>query len=732
MRRSTAALVAVTLTVTAAPSVSSAFAGTPAAGSATVTATAPSLAPAVDDRPNVVLITTDDQTVADLDHMPFTRRFLGDQGVTFANAISPFPLCCPARATILTGQLAHNHGVLSNKGPEGGWQAMRELEPRSLPVWLERAGYRTSFAGKYLNQYGTGGSLEVPPGWTDWRAATKRVYDYYGNVVNENGTLVDRTGEYQPQLAQAATADAIRSATTLGQPFFVWQSDLAPHRACPRGPKGGCRWKPPPGAPQDEDRFTKLPLASQKKASFDERVMVDKPDRLRKRDPLSVGQVKSHIANHRGRVRSLQAVDRNVRATVRLLERLGQLDNSYVILASDNGFLLGEHRFGGKILPYEESLRIPMLMRGPGLPTGRKVRRTVSLVDVAATIAQVTGAKPQLRLDGKSLVDVATGASGYQAVGIEAGSVLGAKAGNRFYEGVRTKRYTYVEYPGSGEAELYDRRRDPQQLVNVAYRGTHRATRRAMRDLLAQTRTCAGDECHTVSGSVPAPKKAQAAVHPDELGSLGRSRQVVTVTAARQRASTGRAVAWEKRGRAWVVRRRFDVRLGRAGVDLDPVPRAQDSTPAGTFAVRRAMGLRRDPGTALPYDRVDRNDRMSLDPQSRDTFNVVQPFRSAKATWRAKFEEVFSKRPKVYRHALNLNHNVPRKVSWAPGRRQREADRPARPRLGSLLVHAGNRVPGQGWVAIPRKRLTWMLRWMQPTRHPKVVLGTPKYLRRHL
>lgn len=705
---------------------------TPAEAAAPVHA--PAQAPQT--KPNIVLITTDDQTVSDLRHMPYTRSLLGAEGTTFNDAVSPFPLCCPARATLMTGQHAHNHGVLSNVAPHGGYQKLRPLNPQTLPNWLQRAGYRTVFAGKYLNGYGYGDKTEVPAGWDDWNGAVDGVYNYWGTSVNHNGEVIDQTGRYIADLTQDVTERTIEQGESSNQPFFVWQSNLAPHGAChPKVYDQGCRWSWPMPDDEDENRFTALPLNTQRHPAFNERVVADKPSFVEGLETFSPERVQRLANGHRYRVRSLQAVDRNVRDTVEQLRATDQLDETLIIFSSDNGYLQGQHRWNGKTLPYEDSLRIPMLMRGPGVPAGATVSETTSLVDIPATIADVAGAEPMLKLDGQSLVDVANGAPGYGAIAIEAGSVFDAIEGGYFYTGVRTRRYTYLEYPQTGERELYDRKRDPGQTVNVAYRPTHRDTRRALAEMLTRLRGCAGEECRTVSGRVPAPEPAQGPVHPDELAAGADATQLVTVTGRDWSSRRGTAVAWEKRGDSWRrVRGPLEVQLGRRGMavtELGGLPRGK--TAAGAFDIERAFGIRPDPETVLPYRQVDKDDRWAYDPEAPRTFNVLQLSRSDRATWRERLERVFWDYRGRFQYGAVLDHNLPSQIFWDPTLRQRMARMPADVRDGSLLLHTGDRLSGHGWVTMPTRDLRWLLRWVSAsTGDAKVVVGTPGYLREHL
>ena len=150
-------------------------------------------------RPNVVMIMTDDQTVESMRVMPNVKALLADQGVTFDNSFVSYSLCCPSRATYLTGQYAHNHGVMGNAAPNGGYYKLDSTN--TLPVWLQRGGYQTMHIGKYLNGYGTRNADEVPPGWGLWYGSVDpTTYRFYNYTLNENGRTVNYgtgTANYQ-------------------------------------------------------------------------------------------------------------------------------------------------------------------------------------------------------------------------------------------------------------------------------------------------------------------------------------------------------------------------------------------------------------------------------------------------------------------------------------------------------------------------------------------------------
>jgi N-acetylglucosamine-6-sulfatase len=717
--------------------------------------------------PNILLITTDDQNVDDLRYMRWTRSLIADKGVAFSDAIAPYPLCCPARATLVTGLFNHNNGVISNQGPHGGYSALRngEFADETLPTWLNQTrdghDYETAFIGKFLNGYGRhmdlDGSIEVPSGWDYFaaRAAGYGVYQYWGggfNVLDRsaggNRAVVETPDAYVTEYIHEKVIERIEHAAgdpsnpADDKPFFIWQSELAPHGTCEARKGGGCRWVPPVPAEQDKDKFPKARLHALRHQAFNERVVSDKPRHIRDRDRWTPRHVNKMSFHHRQRIRSLQAVDRSVRRTITKLKELGQLDNTLILFTSDNGYLLGEHRWRGKTLPYEPSLRVPLVMRGPGVPVGQKVTRTVSLVDVAATIAEVANAEPRLErdgaplpLDGLSLIDTATGGPGWQISPIEAGDQSGVGRDSWWYRGVRTKRYVYVKYENTGEIELYDLRHDPHQLNNLAYRPTHRQTRRALATKLRLLRNCAGPDCHSVkAGRVPQGVSDGAPIHPDELGSIGDATQVVTLTAKTWRSGRGTAVAWRKFGRTWrIARGPFPVKLGAKGLIRPSRPRhLKNKTPAGTFAPAWTMGFAPDPGAAFRYRKLDGDDYLPFDPTRHATYNVFQPRQPRTPHTAGAAALRFADRRDRYAVAVMMRYNLPGQLYRSQPTGERLARIPADVESGSLFLHVGTRTPGQGWVTMSRPSMRWMIGWMDPTQGTSFVIGTPSYLRNRL
>ncbi|MBA3233257.1 MAG: sulfatase [Propionibacteriales bacterium] len=454
-------------------------------------------------RPDIVLITTDDQTLRDLRHMPVTRRLLQAKGVTFTG-LSPHPLCCPARAEILTGQYAQNNGVYSNTGAHGGYQHFRPGS--TVATWLHRAGYQTAFMGKFLNGYGRSDIHDPTPGWDEWHPTVAGVYNYTDFTINHNGRLRSYHDSYQTDVYAQLGARTVRDFAQDSSPFFMWQSFVAPHGSCGATAELHC-WGPPVPAKRHQGLFaTEVPPAFSD-PSYDEADVRDKPSWLQNRPRISPTVRHRLVRLHRMRLRALQSVDEGVRHLVRALAHTGRLDNTLIIFTSDNGYLFGEHRLNGKNYPYEPALKVPFLMRGPGLPVGVTAPNVAASLDIAATIAAAAHADPTLRVDGRNLLPLVTGPSrGRDTVLIQAGTQFDNPAAPSWrFRGVRTQRYTFVRYPQTNEHELYDRRTDPAQQRNVSADPRYFETRRELGRRLGALKDCSGAVCRQHFGAVPLP-----------------------------------------------------------------------------------------------------------------------------------------------------------------------------------------------------------------------------------
>jgi len=452
-------------------------------------------------RPNIILISTDDMTASDLRWMPKTRKLLGRAGVTFPNALSPHPLCCPARGAILTGQYAQNNGVKSNQG-RFAFRALRTH--RTLPVWLDRAGYRTAFTGKYLNGFGTHGRSQ--PGW-DWFDPTIiGQYNYELYQMYRNGQPRYYNGLNNVDYVNNEAVRLVHKWAPDRRPFFIWASHVGPHGRL--DPANGIRSTAEPRPPtryRHKFKHTKPP--SMRSRAFNERDISDKTRWLQRKrpEPLAVGHIKRVF---RARIQTLQGVDQGVARIMKALRRTGESDNTYVVFTSDNGFLLGEHRLLTKNLPYWPSIRVPLLVRGPGVPHGKQRNGLATLIDLAPTIADLAGARPNLKVDGASLMPTIRRNRPLRGtVLIQAGPQQPEdRRHGWWWRGVTTGRYTYAYYLAERFEELYDRRLDPAETRNLADDPRYERTLSALRQRTRALVSCAGRaSCSRRYPSVPGP-----------------------------------------------------------------------------------------------------------------------------------------------------------------------------------------------------------------------------------
>lgn len=439
--------------------------------------------------PNIVLILLDDADATSLAFMPKTRARLLERGTFFPNFFVSDSLCCPSRATILRGQYAHNHGVLTSGPPDGSFSEVYErgIEESTIVTWLEDAGYRTALFGKYFNRYPAGAGLTyIPPGWDEWHAVVGSGYRQVKYVLNENGTLRffgSKKQDFGTDVLRRGAARFIRRASRSAQPFFLYVAPLAPH------------W-PAASAPRDKHLFSNV--RAPRTAAFNEEDVSDKPLFIRNLPPT--GAELDEL--YGDRLRSLQAVDDLVANVVDALAQRRLLSKTVIVLTSDNGFMLGQHRIGGgKRVPYEESIRVGMVLRGPGVPEGAVRPHLVGNVDLAPTFAALAGIDPPEFVDGRSLLPLLRAAPPpperwrqaylleYWPSSVDERSLLQVPR----YSGIRTRDLAYIEY-ATGERELYDLRRDPDQLENLAEDVDEDVLMRLSR-ILAALKRCAGESC---------------------------------------------------------------------------------------------------------------------------------------------------------------------------------------------------------------------------------------------
>jgi N-acetylglucosamine-6-sulfatase len=475
--------------------------------------------------PNIVMVMTDDATVNDFRFMPHVLADIGQQGTTFSDNFVNNSLCCPSRATFLTGQYTHNNGVTSTGGAGTGyWQLDGS---NTLPVWLQAAGYRTAQVGKYLNGYGlppprcrkdpgAPGCLprreyhtQIPPGWDQWHANLHRseqaVYNY---GLSENGSVVDYgddRADYKDTVLTDKALSFIRG-TPASTPFFLNLDYQAPHSARPDYPPQYCAHTAKP-APEDVGTLAGEPLP--RPPSFNEADVSDKPHAIRRLPLLGTPEIDALTKRYRCRLESLREVDRGVERVVGALRDSGRLANTLIMVTSDNGFVQGEHRIPtGKVVPYEESIRVPLIVRGPGFPAGATISAPAINADLAPTILDETGARAGLTEDGISLLDLVSHPARQRDFPEE--SYLSNPREVPFI-GVRTPRYLYVRYT-TGERELYDLQRDPYELQNLDGEPSYQRVEDWLANRRAELKACAGVSCQGWTGQPPQPQPPDTAI----------------------------------------------------------------------------------------------------------------------------------------------------------------------------------------------------------------------------
>jgi N-acetylglucosamine-6-sulfatase len=410
--------------------------------------------PSAGTPPNIVVILADDQRWDSLWAMPNVRAELVDHGVLFKNMFVTNPNCCPSRTAILTGQYSHSTGVYSDNPPHGGFDVFRDGS--TISTWLHGAGYRTAMIGKYLNGYADADASYVPPGWDRWVAFTyphRGLGDYYNYHLSIDGKLAkygSDPSDYSTDVLAALAEDFIRS-TSPGQPLLLYYAPKAPHL-------------PATPAPQYQHAFADL--SPYRPPSYNEADVSDKPafvqawPRLTRSDKAAIDEIR------KDQYRTLLSVDDAVAGIVQALRDTGRLSDTMIVYASDNGFLWGEHRWASKYVPYEESIRVPLVIRYDPLtafPTADS--HMVLNIDLAPTFADLAGV-PASGADGSSLVPLLSATNPrWRTIALFEHSPGGSDT-IPSYCAVRNLRYSYARY-GTTERELYDLKKDPYELQNV-------------------------------------------------------------------------------------------------------------------------------------------------------------------------------------------------------------------------------------------------------------------------
>ncbi|GKT61402.1 hypothetical protein ColTof4_01483 [Colletotrichum tofieldiae] len=451
------------------------------------------------ERKNVVIILTDDQdaTMDSVAYMPRLKEHIIDQGVSFANHFTTTAICCPSRVSLWTGRQPHNTNVTDVDPPYGGFPKFiaQGLNDAYLPVWLQDAGYATYYAGKMFNSH-TVNNYNAPfmAGWTANNfLLDPGTYSYLNPIYQRNhDEPIHHKGRHTTELIQEHAAQLLDDAMDSGNPFFVALAPIAPHSNIDANDGGPPVMTEPVPLRRHADLFHDVTVP--RTQSFN-------PDRpsgaswIAGLPRLNATSVAALDAFYRQRLRALQGVDELVEQVIRRLEAAGRLDDTYVIFTSDNGYHLGQHRLPpGKECGYDEDIRVPFFVRGPGVAKGARVDAVTAHIDVAPTLFRVAGIELRSNFDGAPMpLPREVGqeeadnkdddknirehvAVEYWGTAIAEGRVGGFDGNgqivmaNNTYKAIRLKsqrRNLYYAVWCTNEHELYDLQTDPHQMNNL-------------------------------------------------------------------------------------------------------------------------------------------------------------------------------------------------------------------------------------------------------------------------
>lgn len=441
------------------------------------------------DQPNIVFFLTDDMPASHLRHMPSTRRLIFAGGARFTDYYTNISLCCPARATLLTGKYAHNTGISGNFYPDGfhGFHVGDERRRTFAVALRRRAGYRTSLIGKYLNEYPFVDSAPrhgvrptfVPRGWSDWAVPVRGQFYGMNYDINVDGRMRHLEGP-RNYLGDFMTRRAVRQieANRDDRGLALMLSFYGPHKPAPTSPIE--RNNDALQRRIDQVRYPRTP-------DFNERDVSDKPRWIRDERRLGPRARRAIDRAYRRQLLSVASIDRHVRVVIKALRRTRQLDDTYVVFTSDHGYHMGNHRLApGKNSAYLTDSHVPFAIRGPGITPGTTVNQVTGPVDVAPTFADMAGTTLPWLHDGESVLPLARGRTPSpwrRWVLIRHGLPFGGTARTSSeplmrgelqgdlrqpaYRGVMGTRWRYVRYGGAGEEELYDHTTDPHQVRNI-------------------------------------------------------------------------------------------------------------------------------------------------------------------------------------------------------------------------------------------------------------------------
>ena len=458
--------------------------------------------------PNIVFIMMDDLRYDDMPWLPTVQNRISRIGTRYTNFYAPLPLCCPSRVSTLRGQYPHNTGVLTNSEPGGGFAGSLDIDASTLATWLDPT-YQTGYVGKYLNGYDGPTQVYIPPGWDDWQA-TIRTYHYRRVRTNDNGVIRDYGRTNSPVVLGALAEQFITEQAAGTEPFFLHLSFLTPHTGLPHTDNDGgvqSAWVPP------RDRGTYAGPLHPPDPSYNERDVSDKTGPVADYPLITARkQARLELRNVQRR-ESLASADRAIAGVLRTLDRMGSSSNTLVILTSDNGQMLGEHRVPSyKDLPYEPSARLPFVMTGPGIPERNVWTGPAGTHDIAPTILAAAGVESDVAMDGRSVLPTESRLDGDRSRAIvlegtaapvdpeDGGATrhFPARAADTVdwkYHALVTRRWKLISWDQRGTHEMYDLRADPYEVENVYDKRRYRAIQQRLSTRLEALWLCRAEQC---------------------------------------------------------------------------------------------------------------------------------------------------------------------------------------------------------------------------------------------
>ncbi|KAJ3531101.1 hypothetical protein NM208_g9030 [Fusarium decemcellulare] len=486
-------------------------------------------------RKNIVFILTDDQDAAldSVSYMPLLNKHIVDRGTSFVNHFTTTAICCPSRVSLWTGKQPHNTNVTDVSPPYGGFPKFvsQGLNDNYLPVWLQEAGYNTYYTGKLFNSHTINNyNSPFPAGWTGTNfLLDPGTYSYLNPIYQRNSEPpVHHHGEHTLDLIAGYASESLEEAIDSDKPFFLAIAPVAPHSNIDVN-RGG-------GAP-----LMTIPIPAERHSHLFEGIRVPRTSNFNPDSPSGVSWIRqlpqlnesrvSYLDDYyRARLQALQGVDEIVEQVVKQLDDAGLLDDTYIIYSSDNGFHLGQHRLPpGKECGFDEDIRVPLYIRGPGVGAGSVETAVTTHIDLAPTLLRLAGVDLRRDFDGTPIPVLPGGkevpdtkrhehvAVEYWGIAIAEGDIGGFDGKgqivvpNNTYKGVRIVHEDYDLYYSawcSNEHELYDLKTDLGQLRNLFPHEGHGVTRDApllgtstrqvinrLDALMLVLKSCKGESC---------------------------------------------------------------------------------------------------------------------------------------------------------------------------------------------------------------------------------------------